>query len=222
MRRRDLIKAIGVSAAAWPLAARAQQGERTRRIGVLMNLAADDVEGQARLEAFLKGLQEAGWEVGRNVRVEIRWTGGVGDGKLYTNHLKELLAFAPDVILTTGGVLRLREATQTVPIVFASATDPVGAGLCGKLGAAGRQRNGLYLIYIQHSWQVAGISQGDRTERHASGHIRDPGAPSRYRPIGGDQAVAPSMGIALRPIVSRDPAEIEHAMAHTPANRAAD
>ena len=95
--------------------------------------------------------------------------GGVGDGKLYTNYLKELLAFAPDVVLATGGVLRLQEATQTVPIVFASATDPVGAGLVASLARPGGNATGFTSFTYSTGWQVAGISQGDRTERHAGG-----------------------------------------------------
>jgi putative ABC transport system substrate-binding protein len=121
VKRRDFITLLG-GAAVWPVAARAQQPERMRRIGVLMNLAADDVEGQRRLAAFLQGLQEAGWEVGRNVRIDIRST---GDIELNSKYAMELLALAPDVFLAAGAptVRALQKATRTVPIVFTSSAD---------------------------------------------------------------------------------------------------
>src|SRR5262245_55528603 len=130
--RREFITLLGGAAAAWPLAARAQHGERMRRVGVLMNLAADDVEGQQRLAAFLQGLQEAGWEVGRNVRIDIRST---GDIELNSKYAMELLALAPDVFLAAGAptVRALQKATRTIPIVFTSSADPVGAGLVASL-----------------------------------------------------------------------------------------
>src|SRR5215472_9845288 len=124
-RRRAFITLLGGTAVAWPLAARAQQREQMRRIGVLMNLGSDDAEGQARNAAFLQGLQELGWTVGRNVQIEYRW--GAGDAVRYAS---ELVALAPDVILAVGGAVvpPLLQATRTVPIVFTGTPDPVGAG----------------------------------------------------------------------------------------------
>src|SRR5712691_646704 len=124
MRRRDFITLVGV---AWPLAARAQ-GERMRRIGVLMNLAADDAEGQTRLAAFLQGLQESGWSVGRNVRIDTRW--GAGDADRIRKYAAELVALVPDVILATTSVTvgALQLVTRTVPIVFVQVIDPVNGG----------------------------------------------------------------------------------------------
>ena len=118
--RRNFLRLLGGAAAAWPLAARAQQGERVRRIGVLMNLSADDAEGQARLAAFLQGLQEAGWAVGRNLRVDIRW--GAGDGELIRKSAADLVALAPDVIMasTNQVMVLLQRATRSIPIVFAA------------------------------------------------------------------------------------------------------
>src|SRR5262245_2946287 len=112
VNRRSLITLLG-GAAAWPLAARGQQRERMRRIGVLMNLGSDDAEGQARNAAFLQGLQELGWTVGRNVRIEYRW--GAGDAELFRKHASELVALAPDVILAAGGAVvpSLLQATRT-------------------------------------------------------------------------------------------------------------
>jgi putative ABC transport system substrate-binding protein len=128
IRRREFIVTLG-SAASWPLAARAQQAERVRRIGVLMNFAADDAEGQVRLAAFLQGLQETGWAVDRNVRIDLRW--GAANNELYRKYAAELVALAPDVILAsaTPSVQALQHANRTVPVVFAMVGDPVGMGV---------------------------------------------------------------------------------------------
>jgi putative ABC transport system substrate-binding protein len=129
MKRREFITLLGGAAAAWPLAARAQQPEQKRRIGVLMNFAADDAEGQMRLAAFLQGLQETGWAVGRNVQIDLRW--GAANNELYRRYATELVALAPDVILAsaTPSVQALQQATRTVPVVFAMVGDPVGMGV---------------------------------------------------------------------------------------------
>jgi putative tryptophan/tyrosine transport system substrate-binding protein len=136
MRRRAFISFLG-GAAAWPLAARAEQGERVRRIGVCMNLAADDPEGQARLTAFAQGLQQLGWTDGRNARIEYRWA--VGDAERIRKQAEELVTLAPDVILASGVpvVTALLQATRTVPIVFAQIVDPVGSGLVASLARPG-------------------------------------------------------------------------------------
>ena len=135
--RREFITLLGGAAAAWPLAARAQQRERLRHIGVLTNLASDDPEAQARLGAFLQGLQEFGWAVGRNLRIDLRW--GVGDTEGHHRSAAELVALAPDVILATGSASTapLRQATRTVPIVFTIVPDPVGAGFVASLAHPG-------------------------------------------------------------------------------------
>src|SRR5215213_2287568 len=122
MRRREFLGVLS-SAAAWPLSARAQ--ERVRRVGVLMNLSAGDPEGQARLAAFLQGLQETGWSVGRNLRVDLRW--GASDTDIIRKNTQEIIDLAPDVILaSTNQVMTFAQhATRTIPIVFAAVTDPV-------------------------------------------------------------------------------------------------
>ena len=127
MRRREFIACVG-SAATWPLAARAQQTERVRRIGVLVSIAADDPEGQARMTAFVQGLQKLGWTDGRNALIEARW--GAADADRIRRYAAELVALAPDVIFVGGGSAMgpLLQATRTIPIVFAQVTDPVGAG----------------------------------------------------------------------------------------------
>jgi ABC-type uncharacterized transport system substrate-binding protein len=142
MKRREFITLLG-GAAAWPLAARAQQTERMRRIGVLMPVAAGDPAAQARLVAFVQGLQEQGWTVGRNVQLDIRWA--AGEPELFRRYAAELVELAPDVILgaVTTSVRALLEVTRTIPIVFASATDPVGGGLVASLARPGANVTGF-------------------------------------------------------------------------------
>jgi len=141
--RREFLAALGGAVTAWPLAARAQQTERMRRIGVLMAGAAGDPEGQARLVAFVQGLQEQGWTVGRNVQLDVRWT--AGEPNLTRRYAAELVALAPDVILgaVTTSVQALLEVTRSIPIVFAAATDPVGGGLVASLARPGGNVTGF-------------------------------------------------------------------------------
>src|SRR5215472_18198893 len=125
MKRREFITLLGGAAAAWPLAGRAQQGERVRRIGVLQNTAADDPEGQSRVAAFLQPLQELGWTDGHNVRIDTRWA--AGDADRHRRYAAELVALAPDVILASGSpaLMSLQQLTRTVPIVLVNIVDPV-------------------------------------------------------------------------------------------------
>jgi putative tryptophan/tyrosine transport system substrate-binding protein len=143
MRRREFILLLGGAAAAWPLATRAQQPERMRRIGVLMNLAADDPEGQARLTAFVQGLQQLGWTADRNVRIDYRWAADHAD--LYRRYAAQLVALAPDIILASSSpsVGALQQATRDVPIVFANVADPVGAGFVDSLARPGGNATGF-------------------------------------------------------------------------------
>src|SRR5262245_48820784 len=142
MRRRQFLL-LGGGAAAWPLAARAQQRERMRRIGVLMHLAADDPEGQRRVAAFLQGLQEAGWAIGRNVNIDMRWAAGEADR--YPRYAMELVALAPDVILAsaTPSARAVQQTTRTVPIVFVLVPDAVGSGIVASLSRPGGNATGL-------------------------------------------------------------------------------
>src|SRR5262249_31984830 len=142
MRRREFIVGLG-SAAVWPLAAQAQQGERRRRIGFLMNFAADDPESQARLSAFRQALQELGWTDGRNVLIESRWS--VADVDRARKEAAELIALAPDVILASASpaVTGLQQVTRTVPIVFVNVIDPVGAGFVASLARPGGNTTGF-------------------------------------------------------------------------------
>ena len=146
MNRREFITLLGGAAAAWPLAARAQSGERVRRIGALMYLAADDPESPARVAAFARGLQELGWIEGRNIQIEYRWGGG--DMDRVRRYAAELVALAPNVILVSSGsaLAALQNATRTVPIVFVNVTDPVGAGYVASLSRPGANTTGFTLF----------------------------------------------------------------------------
>jgi putative ABC transport system substrate-binding protein len=142
LKRREFITLLG-GAAAWPLGARAQQGEQMRHVGVLHNFAADDPVVQARHGVFLQGLQQAGWTIGRNVEVETRWA--AGDADRLRTHAAELVARAPAVILAAGnaGAAPLLQATRTVPIVFVIVPDPVGAGFVDSLARPGGNATGF-------------------------------------------------------------------------------
>jgi putative tryptophan/tyrosine transport system substrate-binding protein len=155
MKRRDFITLLGGAAAAWPLAAWAQQGERMRRIGVLMNRVADDPEAQARLMALVQGLQQLGWVEGRNVRMDVRWTAGIADR--VHRYAAELVAPMPDVILADGavGVSALQGATRSVPIIFVAVPDPVGAGFVRSLARTERQYHWVYRVRIRYRGEVA-------------------------------------------------------------------
>ena len=145
IRRREFIFTLGGAAASWPVAARAQQPERMRRIGVLMNFPADDPESQARVGAIAQGLSELGWTLGRNVRIDYRWA---TDSDRIRRHVTELLALAPDVIMANATVVMdpLLQATRSVPIVFANVVDPVGAGFVSSLARPGGNATGFILL----------------------------------------------------------------------------
>src|SRR5256886_3532641 len=158
-KRRDFITLLGGAAAAWPLAARAQQPGGVRRIGVLMHLPADDLEGQARFRAFLQGLQQLGWTDGRNVRIETRW--GASDAERMRRDAAELVVLAPDVILasTTPAMSALQQATRTIPIVFSNIADPVGAGFVETLARPGGNATGSQLLEYGLQLKLLGVLQ---------------------------------------------------------------
>ncbi len=213
MRRREFITLLGGAAVGWPLAARAQQGERMRRIGVLMALAADDPEGQARLTAFVQGLQELGWTDGRNVRIDYRWP--AGDAERTRRYATELAALAPDVILAGGGsvVPSLLQATRTVPIVFTQTPDPVGAGFVNSLARPGGNATGflLYEYGISAKWLELLKEIAPRVTRAAV--IRDAAIASGTGQWGAIQTAAPSFGVEVSPLNLRDAGEIERDVA---------
>jgi len=213
LKRREFITLLGSAAAAWPLAARAQQHKRMRRIGILMNLAADDPQAQARVAAFLQGLQEAGWAVGRNVEIDIRW--GDRDAERNRKNVAELVALTPDAVLgTTFPLVRaLQEASREVPIVFAGIIDPVGAGLVASLARPGGNTTGLagFEYGMSAKWLELLKEIAPRTKRVAV--LRDSFTPVGIGQLAAIQGVAPSFDVELSALVVRDPGEIEPAIA---------
>ena len=207
--RREFITLVGGAAATWPLAARAQQPERMRRIGVLMGQAEDDPEAQARVAAFQQSLQRLGWSDGRNVRIDSRWA--AGDSDRTRRYAAELIALAPDVILASGGsVMRaLLQATRSVPIVFTLTVDPVGAGYVASLVRPGGNATGFtsYEYSLSGKWLELLKEIAPGTTRAAV--LRDPTIPQGVGHFGAIQAVAPSFGVEVSPIDVGDAPEIE-------------
>ena len=211
MKRREFIRLLGGAVAAWPLTARAQQGDRMR-IGVFMPLAEDDPVGQARIAAFLQGLQHTGWTDGGNVRIDYRWS--AGDDERVRRHAAELVALAPDVILATGSatVGALLQATRTIPIVFPIAVDPVGAGFVESLARPGGNATGFLLFEygISGKWLELLKEIAPKLKRVAI--LRDPSIAAGSGQLGAIQSVAPSLGVELSPFGVRDGGEIERAI----------
>jgi putative tryptophan/tyrosine transport system substrate-binding protein len=210
--RREFISLLAGTAAAWPLAARAQQRERMRRVGVLTPFPADDSEGQARLTAFVQALQQAGWTLGQNLRLDYRW----GDGKAETmrKHAAELAVLAPDVILanSSAAVSALLQVTRTVPIVFAAVADPVGAGYVESLARPGGNATGFTALEYSFAgkWLELMKEIAPRITRLAV--LRDSAIAAGPGQFGVLQAFAPSLGLELRPVDLRDAGEIERSI----------
>src|SRR5215472_2185524 len=212
MRRRAFITLLGGAAAAWPPVARAQQA-RMRRIGVLLPYAADDREGQARLAAFQQALAELGWSDGGNARFETRW--GAGDADRYRQYAAELVALAPDVLLavTTAAAAALRRETRRVPIVFAQAADPVGAGVVASLARPGGNITGFttFEYGLSPNWLALLKEIAPHVTRAAV--IRDSTEAGELGLLGGIQSVASSLRVELSLIDPRDIGEMERAVA---------
>jgi putative ABC transport system substrate-binding protein len=211
VKRRELITLLG-AAAAWPLAARAQQSERMRRIGVLLPAAADDAEYQARVGAFLQALALLGWTIGRNVEIDTRWATANPDD--IRRHAAELAALAPDVILVEGtpAVAPLLQATRTVPIVFVNVVDPVGAGFVASLGRPGGNATGLTILEYGISGKWLELLKEIAPGVTRAAVLRDPAVASGIGQFAAIQAVAPSVGVELSPVDLRDTGEIERAV----------
>jgi putative ABC transport system substrate-binding protein len=212
MKRREFITLLSGAAAARPFAARAQQPERVRRIGVLSALAADDPESMARIAAFLQGLQELGWSVGRNVKIDYRW--GAGDDDRSRRYAAELVALAPDIILANGGSVMgpLEQVTRTVPIVFAAVADPVGGGFVASLARPGGNATGFanFEYGMSGKWLELLKQIAPGVTRVAV--LRDPAVASGSGQFGAIQAVAPALGVEVSPVGLRDADEIERAV----------
>jgi putative tryptophan/tyrosine transport system substrate-binding protein len=214
MKRREFITLLGSGAAAtWPLASRAQQPERMRRIGVLTGLAEDDPDWRANIAAFLQRLQQLGWSEGRNVQVDTRWSvGNADDARKYA---AELVTLAPDVMLAAGGasVGPLLQASRTVPIVFANVPDPVGSGFVESLARPGGNATG----FIQFEYSLSG-KWLELLKEIAPGVTRaavlwDPAIAAGIGQFAIIQSVAPSLGVEVRTVNVSDPPEIERAVA---------
>jgi len=213
IERRKFLATLGGAAAAWPLAARAQQPERMRRIGALMYLSADDPDSPAYVAAFARGLQELGWIEGRNIRIDYRWGGG--DLDRVRRYAAELVALAPDVILVGSGsaLAALQNATRTVPIVFVSVSDPVGGGYVASLARPGANTTGFTLFEWGTSGKWLELLKEIAPGMMRAAVIRDPSITSGTAQFAAIQAVAPSLGVELTPVDARDASGIEQTIA---------
>ena len=214
MQRREFITLLGGAAVAWPRAARAQQADRMRRVGVLESRAADDPEGRARLAVFAQGLRELGWTEGRNVRIDYRWAAANADR--HRTYAAELVALAPDVILASASasVTALQQTTRTVPIVFVNIIDPVGAGFVASLARPGGNATGFTLFEYSLSGKWLELFKEIAPNLTRIAILRDPAIAAGIGQFAVIQAMAPpSCGVELSPIDERDGGEIERDIA---------
>jgi putative ABC transport system substrate-binding protein len=213
MRRREFITLLG-GAAAWPIAARAQQAGRARRIGVLSTVSADDSESQVRMAAFHQGLQETGWVVGRNLRVDYRWS-GAGDAEQVRQYANELIALKPEVILavTTSAVGALQQATRTTPIVFVQVSDAVGAGFVESLARPGGNTTGFTLFEFGLSAKWPELLKEIAPNVTRALVLREPTLTSGIAQFAVMQSAGPLLGVELSPVGVSGASEIERAVA---------
>jgi putative tryptophan/tyrosine transport system substrate-binding protein len=212
VKRRAFITLLGGAAAAWPLAARAQHGERMRRIGVLLPFSADDAESQVRMGAFLQTLALSGWTIGRNLRIDIRWAGINADD--IRKHAAELAALTPDVILAHGAstVRPLQQATRSVPIVFPVVGDPVGAGIVGSLARPGGNITGFMISEYSMGGKWLELLKEIAPDVTRVAVLRDPTNSAAIAQFGVIQAMALPLRVEVSPIDVRDAVEIERAV----------
>jgi putative tryptophan/tyrosine transport system substrate-binding protein len=212
VKRRDFITLLGGAAAAWPFPADAEPAQRPRRIAVLQNLASDDAEGQLRLTAFGQGLQQLGWTVGRNLRIDYRW--GVGDAERIRRNVMEVLALAPEVILVAGGrnLSVLQQANRTIPVVFVTISDPVSSGFVESMARPGGNATGFSLFEYGMSGKWLGLLKEVAPKLSRAAVLRDPANPAGTGQLGAILGVAPSFGVEVTPVGVREADEIEHAV----------
>jgi putative tryptophan/tyrosine transport system substrate-binding protein len=211
MRRREFITLLG-SAAAWPIAVRAQQPERMRRVSVLVFQAPNESETQVRVAAFVRRLQELGWTDGRNMRIDYRWA--AGDDDRARQYAAELAALAPDAVLASGAtvVSALQRATRLVPIVFVNVIDPVGAGFVDSLSRPGGNATGFTNFEYGLSGKWLELLKEIAPSVRRAAVLRDPANPVAGGQLGAIQAVAPSFGVEVSPLGMRDAVELERAV----------
>jgi putative tryptophan/tyrosine transport system substrate-binding protein len=210
LRRRQFLTQLGGMAAAWPLAARAQRGERMRRISVFMPGTADDPVYEVGNASFLQALGELGWIVGRNVRIDYRW--GAGDVERYRAIAADLISLAPDAVLAYATVSALQKATRSVPIVFVEVVDPVGGSLVASLARPGGNTTGFLLFEFGFSGKWLELLKEIAPMVTRVAVMRDSAIASQIGMFGGIQSVAPSLGVELRPIDIRAAGEMERAV----------
>jgi len=210
IQRREFITLVG-GTAVWPMAARAQEGRRMRRIGALMGVPAGDPEWQVRSARFLQGLQELGWTVGRNVQIDWHWS--ALDRERYRAMAAELVAVRPDVLLTNGPTTpAMRQATRTIPIVFVGVADPVGGGLVSSLAHPGGNLTGFAAMEYGFSAKWLQLLKQIAPNVTRAAVMRDPGAPGVTGQLGALQGAAFILGMELTPVDNTDPGEIERAI----------
>jgi putative ABC transport system substrate-binding protein len=219
MRRRDFITLFGGVAVAWPLAARAQQGERIRRIGVLMQIGADDPEAPALVGAFSQGLAESGWIIGRNARIDYRWF--QSNAEAARTYAKELLALTPDIILASGtqGAIAVKQLTRTVPIVFVNVADPVGSGIVDSLARPGGDITGFMTFDFSFAGKWLDLLKEIAPHITRVAVFRDDTHPAGIGDFAIIQAMATSVGLQVTPVSVRNSDEIASAVeafAHSP------
>jgi putative tryptophan/tyrosine transport system substrate-binding protein len=213
MRRREFISLLGGAVSAWPLAARAQQNEQVRRIGVLMPFIAGDPEAQVRSTVFAQTLQQLGWTVGRNLQIDYRFAGGEADR--VRQYAAELVELAPEVIMTVGSitVAPMQQATRTIPIVFTNVADPVGAGIVQSLARPGGNATGFTNFEYSMSGKWVELLKQIAPHVRRAAVLRDPTAAAGIGQFAAIQGVAQSLGVELTPVAARDTAELERSMA---------
>ena len=208
IERRKFLATLG-AAAAWPLAARAQQRERMRRVGVLMHLAADDPEGQSRVAAFLQGLQEAGWAVGRNVNIDVRWAAGEADR--FRRYAMEIVALTPDVILTSAppSIRAMQQATRTLPIVFVLVPDAVGTGIVDSLSRPGGNTTGFTSTELGMPVKWLELLKDIAPKMTRAAVLRDAADATAIGQFGAVKGASPSFGVEISSIGVANAEEIE-------------
>ncbi len=213
MKRREFVRLLGGAVAAWPLEARAQQAERMRHIGVLLPATADDTEFQTRVGAFMQELQQLGWSIGRNVRIDTRWA--TTNPAEIRRHAAELVVLAPDVILADGAstVGPMLQATRIVPIVFPVVGDPVGAGYVDSVARPGGNITGFMNFEFSISGKWLEVLKEIAPDVKRVLVLRDPANPSGIGQFGVIQAIAPSLRVDVSPVNVADAGEIERAIA---------